>query len=320
MLFCTDNMQKWYTYRHPLLPLIEMSRPLNFKQIETFRAVMLTGTTTGAARMLHTTQPSVSRALSQIQAAAGIRLFDMQHGRLRPTAEAHELFDTIQRHFLGLERIEAKIGSLRQSGSGSLRIGCTPSLGLGIVPAALSTFEAQYPDVRINIQTLGSHYLRDGLLHGLFDLALSTSALNDKSFDEERIHQSHAVCVTHRNHPLAKKKKIHVQDLHGVQLLTLNADDELAISLHGLMAQHRIEPSAQTETTYSSTICSMAARINGVGFVNEYIADVFAEQLHILPFYPRIPVNMYLAYPPQRAPSRLTDVFAGMVREVVAQY
>lgn len=295
-----------------------MSRPLNFKQIEAFRAVMLTGATTSAARMLHTTQPSISRLISQIQSAAGIRLFDMQHGRLRPTAEAHELFDTIQRHFLGLERIEAKVGALRRSGSGSLRVGCTPSLGLGVVPAAISTFSSQYPDVSINIQTLGSHYLRDGLLHGMFDLALSTTAFNDKSFDEERIHKSHAVCVTNSNHILTKKKDIHVQDLQGVQLLTLNADDELAIALDDLMAQHQIEPSGRIETTYSSTICSMAMRTHGVGFVNEYVANVFAGQLHILPFYPQIQVDMYLAYPPQRAPSRLAEVFADMLRETLA--
>src|SRR3546814_15954661 len=83
-----------------------MSRPLNFRQIEAFRAVMLTGTTTSAARMLHTTQPSISRLIGQIQSASGITLFDMLHGRLRPTAEGHELFDTIQRHSLGLESIE----------------------------------------------------------------------------------------------------------------------------------------------------------------------------------------------------------------------
>src|SRR3546814_18036071 len=64
-----------------------MSRPLNFRQIEAFRAVMLTSTTTSAARMLHTTQPSISRLIGQIQSASGITLFDMLHGRLRPTAE-----------------------------------------------------------------------------------------------------------------------------------------------------------------------------------------------------------------------------------------
>src|SRR3546814_6871316 len=75
---------------------------------------MLTGTTTSAARMLHTTQPSISRLIGQIQSASGITLFDMLHGRLRPTAEAHELFDTIQRHFLGLESIEARIDAMRR--------------------------------------------------------------------------------------------------------------------------------------------------------------------------------------------------------------
>lgn len=279
---------------------------------------MLTGTTTGAAHMLHTTQPYVSRLIGQIQSASGIRLFDMHNGRLRPTAEAHELFDTIQRQFLGLERIEAKVDALRQSGSGSLRVGCTPSLGLGVVPAAISLFSARHPDARINLQTLGSHYLRDGLLHGMFDLALTTTAMTDKAFHEERIHRSHAVCVARCDHPLASKNKIHARDLSGCLLLTLNADDELSIALQNALAAHRVRPASQIETTYSSTICSLAARSNGVGFVNEYVAEVFADQLAILPFHPRIDVDMYLAYPPQRAPSRLAEVFGGILRDILA--
>jgi DNA-binding transcriptional LysR family regulator len=291
-----------------------MSRPLNFRQIEAFRAVMLTGTTTSAARMLHTTQPSVSRLISQIQSATGIVLFDMQHGRLRPTAEADELFDTIQRHFLGLESIEARVDAMRRSGSGMLRIACTPSLGLGVVPEAISTFSASHPDVQVNIQTLGSHYLRDGLQHGLFDLVLSTAAFDAMSFHEEKIHRSDAVCVIRPGHALADKKKIHVRDLQGMLLLSLNANDELAVSLDELMSRHQVVPSGKIETTYSSTICSMTMRTDGVGIVNEYVADVFAEKLVILPFFPRIPVDMYLAYPPQRAPSRLAKVFADVVR------
>ena len=67
-----------------------MSRPLNFRQIEAFHAVMLAGTTTGAAQMLRTTQPSVSRLLAQAQQASGLKLFDMERGRLRPTREAKD--------------------------------------------------------------------------------------------------------------------------------------------------------------------------------------------------------------------------------------
>ena len=94
-----------------------MSRPLNFRQIEAFHAVMLAGTTTGAAQMLRTTQPSVSRLLAQTQQATGLRLFDMERGRLRPTREAKDLFDTVQRHFVGLERIEDRVAAMRRSDS-----------------------------------------------------------------------------------------------------------------------------------------------------------------------------------------------------------
>src|SRR5260221_501545 len=133
-----------------------MSRPLSSREIEAFRAVMQTGTTTAAARLLHTTQPSVSRLLAQMQAAAGLKLFDMHKGRLRPTAEAVELFATVQQHFLGRERIERDLAALRQSGAGTLRIGCTPALGLSVIPAVVRSFAQRYPGTHISLQTLGS--------------------------------------------------------------------------------------------------------------------------------------------------------------------
>jgi DNA-binding transcriptional LysR family regulator len=57
-----------------------MPRPLSFKEIEAFRAVMQTGTTTAAAQLLHTTQPSISRLLAQMQTSADLKLFDMHKG------------------------------------------------------------------------------------------------------------------------------------------------------------------------------------------------------------------------------------------------
>jgi len=72
-----------------------VSARLNFRQIEAFRAVMLTGTTIAAANMLNTTQPSISRSLAQIQAAAKLKLFELDRGRLRPTPEAVMLFEAV---------------------------------------------------------------------------------------------------------------------------------------------------------------------------------------------------------------------------------
>src|SRR3546814_19918999 len=120
---------------------------------------------------------------------------------------------------------------MRRSGSGILRLACTPSLGRSVVPAAISEFSLKHPDVQVNIQTLGSHYVGDGLQHGLFDLALSTASFDAMPLHQETIHQSNAVCVVRPGNALASMKKIHLPDLQDSLLLSLNATVYLSFNL-----------------------------------------------------------------------------------------
>lgn len=292
-----------------------MSRPLNTREIEAFRAVIQTGTTTAAAQLLHTTQPSVSRLLGQMQAAAGLKLFDMYKGRLRPTPEALELYATVQQHFMGRERIERSLEVLRTSGAGALRIGCTPALGLSVIPTVVSRFAAQYPSTQLSLQTLGTTPLREGLLYGQLDLVVSTMAIASAELDASVLHRSHAVCVMHPEHPLATREALHVRDLQGQKLLTLNATDNIFLQLQRTMQAHGIEAASTIETTYSATICSLAAQGLGIGVVNPYVASVFARELRVLPLQPYCEVTVVLALPPQHAPSERAEYFIQMLRE-----
>lgn len=291
-----------------------MTRPLHSREIEAFRAVIQTGTTTAAAQLLHTTQPSVSRLLAQMQAAAGLRLFDMHKGRLCPMAQAMELYATVQQHFLGRERIEQALAVLRQSGAGALRIGCTPALGLSVIPPAVQRFTEHYPGTHLSLQTLSTTALREGLLHGRFDLVLSTMAIATPELDASVLHRSHAVCVMHPQHPLASRSALHVRDLQGQLLLTLNTDDNIFLQLQHTMQAHGIQAGSTIETTYSSTICCLAAQGLGLGVVNPYVASVFAHELRTLPLLPHCAVEVVLALPPQYAPSERADCFIELLR------
>lgn len=294
-----------------------MSRPLNSREIEAFRAVIQTGTTTAAAQLLHTTQPSVSRLLAQMQAAAGLKLFDMHKGRLRPTPEAMELYATVQQHFMGRERIERALSVLRQSGAGALRVGCTPALGLSVIPTVVHRFAQRFPSTHLSLQTLGTTPLREGLLYGQLDLVVSTMAIASAELDASVLHRSHAVCVMHPQHPLAAQDAIHVRDLQGQKLLTLNANDDIFLQLQRTMQAHGIEAGSTIETTYSATICSLAAQGLGIGVVNPYMASVFARELRVLPLQPlcAVEVEVVLALPPQYAPSERAECFIQLLRE-----
>ena len=294
-----------------------MPRPLNFREIEAFRAVMQTGTTTAAAQLLHTTQPSISRLLSQMQSGAGLKLFDMHKGRLRPTAEAHELFTTVRQHFVGLDRIERDLQGLRQSGAGTLRIGCTPALGLSVIPGVVTRFLQSYPGTHVNLQTIGTTHLREGLLQGQFDLVVSTMAIGSPELNAVVLHRSRAVCVMHRDHPLAERARVRVQDLRDQTVLALNADDNIFLQLQRTMSEHGVMPNSTVETTYSSTICCLAAQGAGIGVVNPYVAEVFAQNLQVRPFFPQCSVEVVLALPGHQAPSARTDHVIGLLREAL---
>ncbi len=292
-----------------------MSRPLNFREIEAFRAVMLTGTTTAAAAIMHTTQPSVSRLLAQVQNATELKLFDIEKGRLRPTQEARQLLETVQRNFLGLERIEQQVALLRKSGSGVLRVGCTPSLGLSVMPRAVTRFSRQFPSVHINLQTVSMLQLREGLARGLYDVALTTTAFPRPEFSPVTLHHSQAVCILPRGHALAGQTEIHVTQLQGQALMTLNVDDEIHLQLQHAMEGHGLTIRSLLETTNSMTICAMTAEGAGIGVVNPYVAAVFKHALHILPLQPAFPVGVFLAYSSQTAPSEITEKFVAILKE-----
>ncbi len=294
-----------------------MARPLNFAQIEAFKAMMQMGTTTSAALMLNTTQPSISRRIAELQAATELKLFDLHHGRLRPTSEGKLLYKTIQKHFAGLEKIESVAAAMRKSGTGVLRLGCTPTLGTGLLPPVIRQFLKKFPDTYINLQTMGTAQLADLLHQDLIDLALTTGTLNPADFQPVVIAKSKAVCVLPLEHRLKDARGITVKSLKDEQMLSISESDELTIKIKSLLRAHRIPDHFAIETTSSITVCALVAAGSGVGIVNPYVAGTFAGQLLIKKFEPAIIIPVQMAMPAHTAPSLLTRHFVDMLMEHV---
>ncbi|MCB1974687.1 MAG: LysR family transcriptional regulator, partial [Burkholderiaceae bacterium] len=68
---------------------------MRLRHIEVFNAVMVTGSVSGAARLINITQPAVSRTLKHAELQLGFPLFERTGGRLVATAEARSLFPLV---------------------------------------------------------------------------------------------------------------------------------------------------------------------------------------------------------------------------------
>ena len=291
-----------------------MARSLTFNQIEVFRAVMHAGTTTGAAAVLHTTQPSVSRRIAELQAATGLKLFDLHNGRLRPTTEGRHLYQAVQQHFAGLQKIETLVAIMRESGTQTLRIGCTPTIAVGLLPDAVRLFLKKYPTTHISIQTLSSKQLEDFLNQGLIDFALASGQFSPGDFDSQVLSRTPAVCVLPLNHPLAKRKKINLKMLQGERILSFSETDELSVRIKEQLVQHGIADYFSIQTPSSITVCALVAAGNGVGIVTPYIAAPFSDRLAAVELEPPIEVDLQLAMPSHTAPSMLVEWFLKVLK------
>ncbi len=185
------------------------------------------------------------------------------------------------------------------------------------MPGIVARFAALHPDVHVDLQTMGSHQLSEGLLHGRFDLVLVTGRLDHPQFDIEVMGQTRAVCVMHPDHPLASRQRLHASELAGQRLLTLNADDELSVALWQALREAGAEPAATLQTTYSGTICGLAAEGAGIGIVNPYAARVFAHALRVVPLLPACLIEIRRARASHLPHSTVAEAFANMVSEVL---
>ena len=73
----------------------ESAMRFKLRQMEVFRAVMLTGSMNGAAKLLFVSQPAVSRLIAHAEQSLGLQLFARDKGKLTPTPEAQRLFEEV---------------------------------------------------------------------------------------------------------------------------------------------------------------------------------------------------------------------------------
>ena len=115
---------------------------VNLRHIEIFHAIMTAGNLTEAARMLHTSQPTVSRELARFEKVLGLTLFERTRGRLHPTVQGLRLFEEVQRSWYGLDRIVSAAESLREFRQGELSIVCLPVFSQSLRAIRRSTFRS----------------------------------------------------------------------------------------------------------------------------------------------------------------------------------
>ena len=178
---------------------------VSHRHIEVFRAVMTAGSVTGAAALLHSSQPTVSRELARREQLLGYPLFERLQGRLRPNARALALWDEVQRSWQGLERVVERAVALGQSHEAQLSVLCLPALAHALLPGAIARLLQTQPQLRISITPQESPLLEEWMSAQRFDLGLSEQTATPPGVQAVPLLTLDEVAVLPARHALAVK-------------------------------------------------------------------------------------------------------------------
>nr|WP_298926759.1 LysR substrate-binding domain-containing protein [uncultured Ramlibacter sp.] len=237
-------------------------RGLNLRQIEVFRAIMLAGSVSGAGRMLHVSQPAISRMLALSEDRLGFKLFERQRSGLLPTAEARRLFAEVEGLYRGVERVNDLARNLARSGAGSLRIVASASYGERLIPMALQRLLPRNPGARVSLRNVTHDELTARFLSGEADIAISMMAPDHANLKSEELGRDALVCLLPASHPLARRKSLQPQDLAGTAWVGYAADTPLGRVLAGWMGQ---EAAASADIEVHSPALAIALAQQGLG-------------------------------------------------------
>jgi DNA-binding transcriptional LysR family regulator len=285
---------------------------LNFRQLEIFRAVMISGSASRAAELLQVTQPAISRSVADLEQALGFMLFDRVRGRLVPTPEGQLFFRDVTASFTGLDRLRSAAARIRDFGSGSLRIASLSALGSTVVPRAIKAFHDAHPQIALTLQIVSSTNVRELVANQGFDVGLAADEVDLSGVDHRIYGNFKAVCAIPAGHPMARLSVVRPQDLDKTAFIALAPEDRARHRMDLVFEEAGVQPQVILETPSSFTVCALALEGVGVGLVNPAAAEGFAERgLVFRRFEPEIYFKSYLIFRPDAQKSLLVKEFVG---------
>ncbi|MFN7856060.1 MAG: LysR family transcriptional regulator, partial [Acidovorax sp.] len=195
---------------HPEVPALQQR--ISHRHIEVFRAVMAAGSATGAAELLHSSQPTVSRELARLELLLGYALFERAQGRLRPNARALALWDEVQRSWQGLERVVERAVALGRPDAVQLSVLCLPALAHALLPGAAARLVQARPLTRLSVTPQDSPLLEDWMSAPRLDLGLCEQTAAPPGTGSEVLLTLDEVAVLPAAHPLAQRPVLQLQD------------------------------------------------------------------------------------------------------------
>ncbi|HET7792957.1 MAG TPA: CysB family HTH-type transcriptional regulator [Rhizobacter sp.] len=196
---------------------------MNFQQLRSVREAVRCGfNLTEVSKVLHTSQPGVSRQIRELEEELGIDLFVRAGKRLTSLTEVGTLIVPIVERMLNdAENLRRAGEEFTQAAHGRLSIAATHSQARYALPSAVRDFRQRYPQVTLNLHQGSPQQVAEMLISGEADIGIATEALThyDALVTLPCYRWTHSVIVP-PGHPLLDGQPLTLQRVSQFPIIT----------------------------------------------------------------------------------------------------
>jgi LysR family cys regulon transcriptional activator len=198
---------------------------------------------TKVARVLHTSQPSISRQIHELENELGLELFIRSGKRLvAMTLPGKELLGIANRIIADVRNIQEIPERFGKCDTGVLRLAVSTVASYNITHS-LAQFNSQYTEVRLVLKQLGSDAIASALLQDEADIGLGGEKLKQhKDIITFPCMRMPYQLVVKDTHPLAREAKITLDKLAAYPCMTYTAGIEERLNIDNVFAYADITP------------------------------------------------------------------------------
>lgn len=231
-----------------------------------------------AAERCNVTQSALSQMISKLEYQIDLRLVDRDRRRVSLTPEGERFVETARRVLVELEEISEDLRDHASMRKGRVMVTALPSLAAHWLPPAIAHFRTQYPGIRVSVTDAPPDRSLEQVRHRQADFALTARGPGMVGFQHRLLFEERFVLACHRQHPLARRKKLQLADIAGHDYIRLIRAGSISQHLDRFFRDNEINDTG-LEVEQVATLAGLIANNLGVSLVPSMAVAYFDPKL-----------------------------------------
>lgn len=198
---------------------------------------------TKASKELFITQPSLSDSIRSLEKELGVPLFQKEGRNVKLTKYGEEFYIYVTASLEKLERGITIMKNYAGNVSGTIDIGCIPTLLGDFLPEAISHYKALHPKTKFNIYHGMSIEVAEGVAAGKYDLGFCSMVENQPDLIFVPVITQELIAVVNNTHPLSGKTEVVLKELKEYDLITYRESIPIGKVMRKLLKKHGVQAS-----------------------------------------------------------------------------